>query len=307
MKPLASLVPLAAMILTSASAWGSSPDNISALDDRGHKVHLERAPLRVVSLAPSITETVFALGLGDRVVGVSAHCDYPPAVEHLPRIGGFGSPDIERIVSLAPDIVLTTTVVQELVRRQLVSLGIPVYIVYPTTLEHLVDSTRRLGHMLGAEAAGERLAATLDARIERVRVRAAAIEPMAQMTVFLEIDSHPLFTATGSSFEGSLLRYAGGKNLAEAMDRDYSRIDQETVIAADPDVIITTHGRENAKTIEARRGWGHLSAVRNGRILTDLDPDLLVRPGPRAVDGLEVLVQHLYPAVVSDTQAPVAP
>ena len=267
----------------------------SVRDDLGREHPLQPQPQRLISLAPSITETVFALGAGTRLVGVSSHCDHPKEALAKPRIGGFASPDQERILSLRPDAVLVTRVTQERVRLALEHVMINVYTMYPERIEDLPDSIRRLGTFLGNSTQADSLARITASKIEAVRSEAVRRSRGKRVRVFFEIDPNPLMTVTDQSFEGSLISLAGGENIAAGLPRAYTRIAPEVVVQRDPQVIVMTHQRENLAPLNARRGWQAIAAVRNHRVHVSVDPDLLVRPGPRSPDGARALLALFFP------------
>lgn len=276
-------------------------------DDLGRSIEVERAPMRIVSLAPAVTETVFAIGLGKRLVGVSRYCDHPPAATQLPRVGGFSDPELEKILFLAPDAVLVTSVVQEGIHRALLGAGIKVYTVFPRSVDGLSESIRRMGTFLGAEKGANAVAERIDLEFASVRAAVADLPDEERVGVFFEVDPSPLVTVTSRSFEGSLIELAGGRNIAGELPKSYSRIDPEAVVLADPRVIVAAHERSLGVPHERRTGWESIDAVRGGRICADIDVDLLVRPGPRAVEGARALLFCFYPERVEAIAGAEAP
>ncbi len=274
---------------------GGSAFAAELTDDLGRSIELARAPMRVVSLAPAVTETVFAIGLGERLVGVSRYCDHPPAATRLPRVGGFSDPELERILFLAPDAVLVTSVVQEGIHRALRGAGIKVYTVFPRSVGGLAESIRKMGTFLGGENGANAVAERIDREFAGVRAAVADLPGEERVSVFFEVDPGPLVTVTSRSFEGSLIELAGGRNIAGELPKSYSRIDPEAVVLADPRVIVAAHERSLGVPHELRTGWESIDAVRRGRICADIDVDLLVRPGPRAVEGAWALLRCFYP------------
>ncbi len=265
------------------------------VDDLDRPLARNQHPARLVSLAPNITEILFAIGGGERVVGVSAYCDHPGPARKLPRVGGFSDPDLEKILALAPDAVLLTSVVQEGIDRALSGVGVQVYTMFPRSVAELAPSIRRLGRFTGAEEGAESLALRMESGFARVRAAVAEIPAEDRVRVFFEVDPSPLVTVTARSFEGSLIELAGGRNIAADRPRSYARIDPEAVVKADPQVIVAAHARSAELPHHMRAGWEVVAAVRAGRICAGIDPDLLVRPGPRAVQGAEALLRCFYP------------
>ena len=264
-------------------------------DQLGREVILPDDPGRVISLAPSITEIVFALGKGDRLKGVTQHCDFPAAVQSLPRVGSFVHPDLERIVALKPDLCIATRDgnPQDVIAK-LEALKIPVYVVNPKDLNTVVDTVVEIGQLLNASQRGQDLAHDLRARIERVKSRVA--EAQQRPRVFFQIGIVPIVSAGTSTFIHELITTAGGHNLAEG-PTPYPRFSREQVLALQPEVIIIT-SMTRGQAFEPVRAewnqWGSLPAVRNQRVFI-VDSNLFDRPTPRLIEGLEILARLIHP------------
>jgi iron complex transport system substrate-binding protein len=255
------------------------------------------APARIVSTSPSITETLFALGLGDRVVGVSAYCRFPPEVLRLPKVGTFLKPDAELIAGLQPDLV----VVHELstgIDRRLTSLRIPFVVVDRGTLPGVFSSIRQIGAGAGVPARADSLVADIERRLDGVR-RAAGAAPRPRVLFIIGRNPGRLadLVAVGpGSYINDLIEIAGGTNvLAINGQPEYPRISMETVLRLDPDVIVDTVDmgeteaeRRLRQPINERLWMAYrtLTAVRTRRILA-VTTDALVVPGPRVVDAAE--------------------
>jgi iron complex transport system substrate-binding protein len=254
-------------------------------------------PARIVSTSPSITETLFALGLGDRVVGVSTYCRFPPAAATLPKVGTFLKPDAELIAGLRPDLV----VVHEIstgIDRKLASLRIPFVVVDRGTLASVFSSIRQIATAAGVAPRGETLVADLHGRLDEIR-RAGTSASAAR--VLFVIGRRPgtladLVAVGAGSYINDLIEIAGGRNvLAIAGQPEYPRISMETVLRLDPDVIVDTvdMGETEAERVQRQpineRLWNaypSLRAVKSGR-LHAATTDALVVPGPRVVDAAE--------------------
>lgn len=273
-------------------ASGRQAVQTSVIDDLGQEVVLARPPGRIVSLAPGHTETLFALGAGDRVVGVTVHGDWPPPARWLPRVGGFGEVDLEAVLSLRPDLVLAAGLQSAGAVPALRRLGVPTFVLEPTRLEEVLDGIRRVGRLVGAEEAGDGLADRLSSRLAGLR---ASVATASRPRVFFEL-SEDLFTVGPGSFLHDLIRAAGGDNIAGEAGRPYPRLSAEAVIASDPEVILLADHPAGVgiDDVKARPGWAGITAVRRGRVLEVDDVDVLNRPGPRVVDGLEFLVRALH-------------
>jgi iron complex transport system substrate-binding protein len=250
-------------------------------------------PKRIVSLAPSVTETLFALGIGDRVVAVSDFCDYPPAVKRLPRVGSFNAPSVEAVLGQRPDLVIGTPSPgnheRVLTMRRL---GLQVEIVDPERLADLPVVTRRIAAVAGVPEAGERLVATMTREMDAVRARVAgAPKPRTLMLV----GQDPLIAVGPESFLGEMLVAAGAVNVAPTGE-SWPRLNLEVVIAADPEVIIDcSMGTEaGTATLGFWTRFPSLAAVRTGRVHPFRSFEAL-RPGPRLAIALEELARVLHP------------
>lgn len=270
-------------------------------DDFGRVVVVEGCPKRIVSLAPSNTEVLFALGLGERVVGVTKYCDYPPEVLRLVRegritvVGGYADPSIERIVALKPDLVLAATTVQLKVVRLLEGKGLVVVALAPKSVEDILRDIRLVGKITCRVEEAEKLVEDMEARIKSVleKVRHATYRPR----VYYEIWHNPLMSAGPGTWIDELIRLAGGENIFSDAKVKYPEVSSEAVIRRNPEVIIVKVGYMGgvAKDEIGRRvGWSVIDAVKNDRIY-EVDEDIVIRPGPRIVEGLEVLAKILHP------------
>lgn len=253
------------------------------------------APARIVSLAPSITELLFALGIGERVVGVTRHCNFPPQVRNLPMVGSYVNLDIERIAALRPDLCLAikdgnpkATVLR------LESIGIPVYAMDPRNLEEVLRTVEELGALIGTQPEAAKL-------VEKARSRIRAVEEAVAGAgrpprVFFQIGDSPVVSAGPGTFIDDLIARAGGENLASGPSR-YPKFSREEVLILSPEVLVVTSmsdGSNGRQVLEGWLRWDSLPAVRDGRIFL-VDPDLFHRAGLRLVDGLEVLAQLIHP------------
>jgi iron complex transport system substrate-binding protein len=263
-------------------------------------------PRRIVSLAPSLTEVLFAVGAGDQVVGVTEFCNYPPEVLDRPRIGGV-SPNtisLERIVALAPDLVLSGGDGQEQLALALIRLGIPTRTLAARTLPDVLELIEETGALTGHTARGRSLRAELAERIERVR-RQVAARPGPRPRVFYQVWDQPLIT-TGRSFLSELIELAGGVNVFGDLPQAFPQVSEEAVLARDPEVILAPDRHREQIGLDALRrrpGWDRLTAVRTGRIYL-LPGDPVSRPGPRLVDVLETLAGLLAPEPPAPTAEP---
>jgi iron complex transport system substrate-binding protein len=245
--------------------------------------------LRVVSLVPSVTEIVYAVGAGKTLVGNTNQCDYPVEARSVYKVGEFMSPDLERIVALRPGLVFLTLPMHGQLLEKLKEMKVPVYVSRPADVKAVFREIDTVAQLLGQKALGESLVAAMRRRLDSVP--AFADTPR----VYAEISGTPLMTAGGGTFINELLGRAGGSNVFESSVQEYPVVDPEAVLAADPEVILLLHPDMSARDVASRVGWGGISAVRHGRIYDKLDEDLLFRPGPRIVEGVVLLAKLLHP------------
>ncbi|MFH0826318.1 MAG: cobalamin-binding protein [Candidatus Omnitrophota bacterium] len=252
---------------------------------------------RYVSLSPATTEILFALGLKDKIVAVTSFCNFPEETKKIAKIGTFSEPNIEIIISLKPTIVFATGLEQTLVVSKLKKSGLRVVVSDPKNIAELFESLTQIGKETGKEEAAEELKENMLRRLEAVKAKAAVIPAEKRVSVFIEIWHDPIMTAGPGSFVDELINLAGARNIANDAPRAYSRFSNEVIIERNPDVIILGYmdkANESTQLIKNRMGWQNIAAVKNDRIVKDIDPDLILRPGPRLVDGLERIYQSLY-------------
>lgn len=249
-------------------------------------------PQRVVSLAPSLTELVCTLNACEVLVGVDVASNWPPSARRLPRVGDLYNPDLEQIVRLAPELIVSSPYGGALQRLR--SLELRVVVIATDRYQDLYTAIARLGELLQRPAAAAGLAAKLRAQVQRVRDRVRALP---NRRVYYEIDRTP-YTAGGDSYVSALITLAGGTNIAEQFQVGYPRISPEFVLRSQPEVIILAdapHGVD-AEEVAARPGWSSIPAVRYGEICALDQPavDMLHRPGPRLGNALKVLLRCLH-------------
>jgi iron complex transport system substrate-binding protein len=261
----------------------------------GRAVEMPQAARRIVSLAPNLTETLFALGLGDRVVGDTDFCDYPPEARSKPHVGGPVNPNLEAIAALHPDLVLATRAINrpETVRG-IEQLRIPVYATDPRTVEQVLTSTARLGELLGAGEQGKAVVADLRRRLGDLAMRLAGV---ASANVFFVVWQDPLVSVGRNTFLADALLRAGARSAIDA-PQDWPNISLEEVVRVRPDYLIypSDDSRQIAHEIDemrSRPGWRDLEAVRKGRII--VVSEAIDHPSPRLVDAIEQLARALHP------------
>ena len=263
-------------------------------DEMGRSVDIDAPPQRIISLAPHITEILFDLGLGDRLVGVTQYSDYPEAAMKIERVGSYVRLNIEKIISLDPDLVISTAGgnPREVIER-LAALGLKVFVIHPKKMEDIYSNIRSIAAITGRGEEGKKLAQGMKKRVDNV---AHKVKGLPRPGVFLQLGASPLLTASEGTFIDDLLKKAGGRNIAAAEPARYPVYSMEEVINRGPEVIITMlMGSE--RDVAAKKyweKWSTIPAVKNGR-LYHIDPSLVNRPSPRLADGLEIIARKLHP------------
>ncbi|HHW17978.1 MAG TPA: cobalamin-binding protein [Firmicutes bacterium] len=285
-------VLLLAIFLVSVVLTGCKPQVKIFTDGAGRQLTLKGIPERIVSLAPAHTETVFALGLGDKLVGVTSFCNRPPEAQKKEVVGDAFNLNKEKLVALKPDIVLCAGTPDSQYVKEVESLGIPVYVSSPATVKEVFDDIQRIASVLGAEKAGKKLTADLQRQLDELKQRVEK-STAPKPRVFVVIDKD-LWTVGPGSFMHDVLSLAGGENVIKDVPGQYLQVSMEELLAKDPDVILVTIPKEEYGLLESRPGWTSLRAVKEGRVFF-VDADLVSRPGPSVVKGIEEVASHLYP------------
>lgn len=269
----------------------------SAVDQMGRTVTIPDNPVRIVSMAPSITEIIFFLGEGGRLKGVTQHCDFPAEAQALPKVGSYVHLDLERIVALRPDLCIATrdgnprTVVDKLEK-----LGIPVYAVDPRSLDTAVGTVLELGQLLGATVKAEALANSMRAKIASVKANAETA--VRRPRVFFQIETAPIVSVGENTIIHELITAAGGENLA-AGPVTYPRFSREQILALAPQIIIITSmsQEEDSEKMEGEwKQYDSLPAVQNDAVFV-VNSNLFDRPTPRLIEGLETLAAIIHPEI----------
>ena len=265
-------------------------------DDSDREVRIEKVPQRIVSLAPSHTEILFALGLGDRIVGVTRYCNYPEEAKEKEEVGGFATADPEKIVALKPDLILSVGTLQKSLVTKLEERGQTVFWLYPNSVYDVLESFERIGKLTGSSADAQQLRKDVEARIEKVEAKIKDIPEEKRPTIFRVMGLDPVGTIGGVSFQTDVYRLAGGRNIFADTDKDYFELDLETLIKLDPDIIVIAgEDEEEAKArIKEQEGWEDLTAVKVDRIVV-ISADLICRPSPRIGQTIEQLAKDFHP------------
>lgn len=284
---------------TPAEPQGAA-ESITLTDGLGRSITIPGPAQRVISIAPSNTEILFAIGAGPQVAGREMFSDYPAEAQEVPSVGGgFGELDLETLVSLDSDLILASELTPPEQVQALEDLGLVVFVLpNPVELEGMYENLLITGQLTGHEAEAQALVEDLQARVAAVEEKLAAVSE--RPLVFYELDStdpNAPWTAGPGTFIDQLIQRAGGENLGSSLGSDYPQISLEELITQDPDLIILgdyTWGGVTPEDVQARSGWEALSAVQNGRVYT-FDDNLVSRPGPRMVNGLEEMAKLLHP------------
>ncbi len=288
MKQIIQLLFLSLFLVTAAHSR-------ELVDQVGRKVEFAEPVTRVVSLAPSLTETSYEVGGGDFLVGATRFATFPAAAARLPRVGSYVNLDIEKIVKLKPQLCLATKDGNpKAAVERLESLGIPVYVFDPKSLEDVVDTVVRLGEIYGMEGQAAALVSGYQRRLDKVALQLEGVKDRPR--VFFQIDAQPIFSAGADTFLHQLLVRSGAVNLAA--DRSgYPRYSWEELLVMKPDVVLLASmgGGYSEQELRARwEAWPQVPAVKQNR-LHIVDADLFDRPSPRLIDALEYLVVLLHP------------
>jgi len=290
---------IALAILFSPACHGNKTANTSTsatrevTDEAGRQVVLPTKIDRIVSLAPNLTEIVYAVGAGDRLVGDTTYCDYPEAARTVPKIGDTMHPSIERIIALKPQVVLVSTASQlEAFTRQLDEQHIAVYVTNPRSLEEVFKSITTLGELCGTSERAQKLVADLRHRADAVRV---AVSTSLTLSVFYQVSDEPLYTIGRESYLTDLIARAGGLSVTRFVPGAFPRFSDEAALASKPDAIILptggSMGNANSTVAPALKDS---PAVLKNRVYK-INEDHLSRPGPRLVEGLEEMARALHP------------
>jgi cobalamin transport system substrate-binding protein len=299
------IVVLLTLIIASSGlvACGSTSSTEALTDDQGREVLVPGNPQRIVCLGAPITEILFRLGLGDRVVGIDDYSDYPDEAKSITKVGspwpGFST---EIILNQEPDLILSSagTVVQQLEGH-----GVPVFVIQPRDIAGIYEDIKLIGQMTGKKKQANDLIENLTARARAVSDKTSGLTDDQRPTVFYEVDaSDPTspYTVGSGTFQDELIAMAGGKNIADSQSGWYP-MSMEKILDADPDMIVLEDSQYGVslENIRSRSSaWAGLSAVKSGNVYPVEDPDLTSRYGPRIVDGLEALARIIHPEIFSN-------
>ena len=270
----------------------------------GRELTFPTAPQRIVSLSPSNTEIVYALGLGDKLVGNTTYCDYPAAAKDKPKIGGYSTVEVEKIVALKPDLILASNIHMAKVVPQLINLGLPVFVLDPRTLPDILDSITLAGKVMNAQAKAREVVKSMQDRIDAVKAKTANLPDAQRVRTLMLIWHDPPMTVGPNTFMYELVQLSGGTSVSKGMANGFPTMGLESIISSDPQVVITTGmGGANNLTLQYMLSEPRLKDIParkitaefpNGRVY-EVNQDWTNRMGPRVVDGLEAIARLIHP------------
>lgn len=267
---------------------------LKVVDFFNREITIDKEPERVISLAPELTEIIFALGKGDKLVGRTDYCDYPAEASKVPSIGQITEPNIEKIVELKPDVVIASDLTNKDTVDKLTQLNIRVVIISGIkSFEGTYRNIENAASILNAKAAEEKIIADMKTKVNYVE---AKVKNASKPSVYYVISFGPSgdWTAGKNSFTSSIIEIAGGTNAAADVKEEYSAYSIEKLVEKNPDILICSKFFDSKKGIEAANGYKDLKAVKEGKLL-EIDNNLLDRQGPRIADGLEAVAKLIHP------------
>ncbi len=264
----------------------------TAKDSKGKEVVIEKEPKKIISVAPSITELIYALGKGDELVGRTDYCDYPEEAKKVQSIGSLTDPNIEKIIELKPDVVIASTHFKEDVAKKLEDLGIKVVVLYNAAdFNGAYDAINSLGQIVNAQDKANELVSSMKKRIQAVKEKIKGKET-PKVYFVVGFGKNGDYTATGDTFISQMLDMAGGANIAK--DGTGWKYSLEKIIENNPEYIIVSKNYGMKEQFISTEGYKELSAVKNNKVI-EIDDNLLNRQGPRLAEGVEALAKILHP------------
>lgn len=258
-------------------------------DDLGRRVKIPARVERAVSLAPNLTEIVFAIGAGNSLVGRTSYDDFPAEAQKIPIVGDTINPNIETIIALKPQVVLVSTASQiETFTKQLESQDIAVFVTNPNSLEEINQSILKIGDLFGKANEAKQIVENLSARVSAVEAKLRGVQAVE---VFVQISKEPLFTVGKTSFLTELIARAGGVSVTKDVATGYPKLSKETALALNPQAIILSDSEDDREPNDV---FVNSPAMKNGKVFK-IKSDILTRPSPRIIDALEQIAKDLHP------------
>ena len=266
-------------------------------DEMARTVKICYPPMRIISLAPSITEILFALGLNEEIEAVTDFCDYPEAVSKRPRVGGFINPNIEKIVSLKPDLIIAIRDGNRMgTIDRLNELAFPVYVVDPKSFDGVITTLQNIGDIVGRQENSKNIVNEIKAKREKTAILTRSLP---RPKVFFQIGYLPMITVGKGSLADELIRLAGGRSISENESLNYPPYNIEIVVQKAPEIIIMSSmesKRNYSGLIKMWQNWKSIPAVKRNAIHI-VDSNIVDRPTPRIVEGLEAMLRIIHPEV----------
>lgn len=287
-----------AVTLAAGIAHGAPAEPVVWRDAMGRDVRLRLPAGKIVSLAPSATETLFALGADSRIVGVSRHCDFPVAAKLKQKLGDFNQPDLPKVVAAAPDVVLFTEFARDADLAELEAAGIAAFVLPARSVENVIDGIRTLGNLTGEIAAADRLAEEIEAAVGQIGDRLAGVGNTRRPRVYIEVDGpQQLYTVGPGSFMDAIVGTAGGVNVFADRQQAYFPVSSAEVLEKNPEVVLIDYPFQYKVGVSKRAGWDAVAAVKTARVYDGTDYDIIVfnRPGPRIAQALREIAALLHP------------
>ena len=267
----------------------------SVTDDRGKKITFKKVPEKIVSLQPSNTEILFALGAGNKIIGVTDFDNYPKEASKIERVSDSVKMNAERIIELKPDVVLAYTIGDKNALKPLEDADIPVFVIQSaTTIEDVYGDIAQIAEVMGVKEKGEQLVEEIQSQVKHVEEKLQGIEK--QKRVYFEISPSPdIYTTGKNTFQQEILQKAGVENVF-AKQEGWVKLSEEDVVKQNPEIIVTTvnYTKDPIGEIKARKGWKTINAIQKNNVY-QLDPDILSRPGPRIGEAVELVAKTVYP------------
>jgi len=277
---------------SSSPSAAAAAGPITVTDDSGVEVTLDTPAEAIVSLAPANTEIAYAIGAGDKMVAGTSYDDYPEEAKALPKIGDFANPNVEKIASYSPDLVLAAGGIQADLRTKLEDLGMTVYVVDPKTYDGVIATIENVGKLAGADEGAVTVSDEMTAAQTEVQAKVGDLE---KVKTFLEIYSKPLMTAGTDTFIDDMIAIAGGENIGAMAGSGFPNFSTEVLVREDPTVYIADSGSMSEPgEINKRAGFSELTAVKDGKVFV-IDDNIIARPGPRLAEGLKQLAGMIHP------------
>ena len=248
---------------------------------------------RYIITSPEVAEIIVLIQGTDNIVGITIECDYPPELGRIAKVGNFGKVDFEKVIELKPTIVFISGLEQKHLAAELNKLNIKTELIYPKSVVEMISSIRKIGKLIDKEKRANFIADSLQTQINLLTY---STDSTHFLKVYIEIYGNPVMSVSDSSFVGELIKIAGGDNIFCKLPRDYSRVNPEDIINANPEIILLTYPGVTSAQVKNRKGWEVISAVKEDRIYTteDVNPDLILRASPRIIEGIKQLQKVFY-------------